>query len=116
MWASGQKRGRRRELLLVLTGTPVSLACSMSWLGGICLTTQGGLLLEIRHKLLFRRRPVPLFPTADPDEKKQSTVLRLVVMAESHDERKLTPLSQGRPEIKYLLQGGRSVSKGKLRG
>jgi hypothetical protein len=40
------------------------------WLGAL-----RGLLREISYRL-FRRRPIPLLPTADPDEKRQSMVLR----------------------------------------
>jgi hypothetical protein len=65
---------------------------------------------------LFRGRSAPFPPSAGPGEKRQSMVLRhllswwRVVMSET-----VSPLSQGGPEVKYLLQGGVS-GKGSLIG
>jgi hypothetical protein len=43
--------------------------------GGLWLGVQRGLLWEIRWQL-YRRRPSPWLPMVDPDEKRQSVVLR----------------------------------------
>ena len=44
---------------------------------------------------LFRGRPAPLLPTVDPDEKRQSKVLRHLLSWQEVDEQKQYPTFSG---------------------
>jgi hypothetical protein len=94
-------KSRRGELQLVLLGRKVSLACSVVGLAWWqpCLRAHvrcGSLEEDLLH----------CFSTADPDEKRQSKVLRhllswgRVVIVKPH------PIFSGGPDVKYLMHGG----------
>jgi hypothetical protein len=74
-------RGKRGELQLDPLGTK-SLTCLLrqqfwAWLGGgLGWGHWEAFYREVWQQRLLKRRPSPLFPMADPDEKRQAMVLR----------------------------------------
>ena len=103
-----------RELRLGPVGMSI-LGLFSGWLGLVEAMAGSADRPSVETRCNFRQRPVPLLPTSDPNVKRQSMVLKHLLSWQIVPMSNYTPLSQGRPEVKYLLQGGVS-GKGSLIG
>jgi hypothetical protein len=77
---------------------------SLAWQLG----AQRGLAQWETRLQLYRQRPSPWLPTADPDKKEAVHGFKTFIVMVESGYVKPYPSSQGRPGVKYLLQGGLS--------